>query len=69
MATKPIYGKKKKKKKKKERKQEKKKKKTLKILFFSTKKTFLRQGQISVFVIVAILEECCMASADMQWQF
>ena len=31
--------------------------------------TFLWQGQISVLVAVAMLEECCMASADMQWLF
>ena len=31
--------------------------------------TFVRQGQISVLVAVAILEECCMTSADMQWLF
>ena len=30
---------------------------------------FLRHGQISVPVAVAILEECCIASADTQWLF
>ena len=29
----------------------------------------LRHGQICVLVAVAILEECCMASTDMQWLF
>ena len=29
--------------------------------------TFFRRSQISVLVAVAILVECCMASADMQW--
>ena len=29
----------------------------------------LPQGQIYVLVAVAILEECCMVSADMQWLF
>ena len=31
--------------------------------------TFLRHGQFSVLVAVAILEECRMASAYMQWLF
>ena len=31
--------------------------------------TFLQQGQISVPFAVAVLKECCMASADMQWLF
>ena len=28
---------------------------------------FLQHSQISVIIAVAILEECCMASVDMQW--
>ena len=31
--------------------------------------TFLRHGQISVVVAVALLGKCCLASADMQWLF
>ena len=31
--------------------------------------TFLRHSQVSVLVAVAILEECYMAFADMQWLF
>ena len=31
--------------------------------------TFLWFGQICVLVAVAVLEECCMAFANMQWLF
>ena len=31
--------------------------------------TFSRHGKICVLVAVAILEECCMASTDMQWLY
>ena len=31
--------------------------------------TLLRHGQNSVLFAVAILDECCRASADMQWPF
>ena len=31
--------------------------------------TFIRHSQISVLVAVAILEEYCMTSVDMQWMF
>ena len=37
--------------------------------FLGSPLTFLQHGQICVLVAVAILEECCMASADMQWVF